>query len=230
MPADLASLLFAVSALLANDALPLQPAATPAAAECLARVGLSPATLASCGVTAGELVVVLDAVAPLLADAGLALDAADDQAGAARAQADALRRTLISGLSSDADRVALQAAADSLAAAEAQRATVVLGLRATVLELLPSDAGARIGEVLSTEDAWAAVPAAYRTQPRPEAELARWRDALAEERRSARRGIEVPEWAATALAAARSDVGVATALASGESAIGSIQGTLGGNP
>jgi hypothetical protein len=41
MPADLASLLFAVSALLANDALPLQPAATTAGRMNLSQRSLS---------------------------------------------------------------------------------------------------------------------------------------------------------------------------------------------
>ncbi len=181
----------------------------------LHRCGLSADRLASAGVRQDRIADIIDRAREALIEQEDLLAALDASYAEARRSTDALTRRVRSGRYDDADITALAQARGMLAAAEAERASLVGQIAEYAAAVAEADARNRLSAMRA--NAARSVPTPYSVVDRSDAEWLQLRELLAIERIAIEASDEVPAEVEGALAQIRAEPTVAEALSDFES-------------
>lgn len=173
------------------------------------RAGLDADALAAVGVSANGVVNVLQPAADAINNAPSALSTADAAFAAARVESDRLQRLIQSGRGSSEDVTSYQTQSAVLATATSQRQSVLDGYFTAAIAGLSSDQRTQITR-LRANRSWN-LPLEFLVVNREQAEWVAVRDALANERISAKLGESPDESAQASLTTWRAVSAVSTA-------------------
>lgn len=173
------------------------------------RAGLDADALAAVGVNANGVLSVLQPAADAINNAPSALSTADSAFAAARVETDRLQRLIQSGRGTQEDVSAYQTQSAALATATSQRATVLDGYFTAATAGLSSEQRTLLSNLRSNR-AWN-LPLEFMVVNREQAEWVALRDALANERISAKLGESPDQTAQASLTTWRAVSAVSTA-------------------
>jgi len=193
---------------------------SPALEVPVLRTGLTPERLAAAGAGSGVVNSVLNAAAEDLGDCSV-LDSADVACSAARETRDNLQRLVKSGLGTDADATALEAAETALTTATAARDAILGSARAAGAAELSSTQQATLSSLLSNQDR--RLPIEFLVLDLEAADWITLRNAIDDEKAAPKLGLEPNAELQSFLTAKRAVTSVATAKANLDSNLTAIQ-------
>jgi hypothetical protein len=187
----------------------------------LFRAGLQPESLAAAGVSAESTTTLVGNVKTWLAQNASMLSAADTRLGSAVPAKEALWRKVQSGLGSHDDVTSLDAAVTEFNAALAGQASTVSAMFDAGTASLSSQTKATLALERTSQLAWG-LPMQYLVKDRSQADWVALRDALDNERVSAKLGEDPDQAMQALLATVRADSAIATAKTSLDTKLGAV--------
>jgi len=187
----------------------------------LYRAGLQPENLAAAGVSAESTTTIVGNVKTWLSQNASTLASADSRLGSAVPAKESLWRKVQSGLGSQGDVTALDAAVTEFNAALAGQASTVNAMFDAGTASLSSETKATLVLERTSQLAWS-LPMTYLVKDRTQADWVALRDALDNERVSAKLGEDPDQAAQALLATVRADSTIATAKTNLDTKLGAV--------
>lgn len=186
----------------------------------LARVGISPESMAAAGLTSAEATALVGAIKNHLVTNSSVLASGDAALDVAKKSADALARLVRTGLGTPADIAACAQAQQTLEAAHVARAAALDAMFVAGVQGLPAAKRTVLGNIRAN-GVWS-LPAEYRVANRTEAQWIALRDAWAAKRTTVAIGGTLDPTSAAILATVDAEAAVSAAKASVQTSLGTI--------